>query len=417
MSELGATSDPRALIPGSPEAIEQNVIVIRGRGESMIHAGEGLKRIDTGAWGGQAADAFRDKFSYEPPKWLTAGDSFDAASIALAGYAETLRWAQRQATEAIALWEQGEAATQQAQSQRTAAVAQANAQNLANAAAGDPAVVQVGTFSDPGEAVRQAARDMLDRARVPLAEAGDRAAEAIRAQTEGAPEESSWLDDVGGFFGDLGKGAWGSVSGFGGTLWDIIPIQAIWDPQGYTDGLATIAQGVAHNVTHPVDFLKGLAAWDTWSESPGRAIGEILGGAAIGGGIGKVAGKTGKVDRDYDGGTTDGGPDAPDHVPLRVADASATKPQVADAKLGNIIDNLYKGTENPDRVGDGTTADAVRYERETGDNVHGRSHSQKAEESIRALENWLRKNPEAPESDRLVAELEIVNLRDALGLK
>jgi hypothetical protein len=75
MSELGATSDPRALIPGAPEAIEENVIAIRGRGQSMIRAGEGLQRIDTGAWGGEAADAFRDKFSYEPPKWLTAGDS------------------------------------------------------------------------------------------------------------------------------------------------------------------------------------------------------------------------------------------------------------------------------------------------------------------------------------------------------
>lgn len=243
---------------------------------------------------------FRDKFSYEPPKWLTAGDSFDDASIALAGYADTLRWAQRQATQAIVLWEEGEAATRQAQSQHNAAVAQANAQNLADAAAGNPTVLQVAPFSDPGETVRRAARDTLDRARAQLAEAGDRAAETIRARTEGAPEESSWLDDVGGFFGDLGEGAWDSFSGFVGTLWDIIPIQAIWDPQGYADGLVTIAQGHAHNVTHPVDFLKGLVAWDTWSESPGRAIGEILGGAVIGGGIGRVAGKLGKVDRAVD---------------------------------------------------------------------------------------------------------------------
>jgi hypothetical protein len=35
---------------------------------------------------------------------------------------------------------------------------------------------------------------------------------------------------VGGFLGDMAEGAWGSFSGFVGTLWDIIPIQAIWDP-------------------------------------------------------------------------------------------------------------------------------------------------------------------------------------------
>lgn len=264
--------------------------------------------------GGRAADAFRDKFSYEPPKWLTVGDSFNAASIALAGYADTLRWAQRQAAQAIALWEDGEVTTRQAQSQHDAAVAQANTQNLANATAGNPTVLWVAPFSDPGQAVRQVAQDTLDRARAQLAEAGDRAAETIRAQTGGAPEESSWLDNVGGFFGDLGEGAWDSFSGFAGTLWDIIPIQAIWDPQGYTDGLVTIAQGVAHNVTHPVDFLKGLVAWDTWSESPGRAIGEILGGAVIGGGIGKVAGKLSKVDRDADpaGSDRDQRPDSGD---------------------------------------------------------------------------------------------------------
>jgi hypothetical protein len=196
MSELGATSEPRALIPGNPEAIEDYVIAIRGRGQSMIRAGEGLRCIDTGAWGGEAADAFRDKFSYEPPKWLTAGDSFETASVALTDYAETLRWAQRQAAEAIALWEQGEVATAQAQARHNAAVAQAEAQNLANTAAGNPAVVQVAAFSDPGEATRQAARDTLDRARVQLAEAGDHAAETIQAQTEGAPKEPGWLDNL-----------------------------------------------------------------------------------------------------------------------------------------------------------------------------------------------------------------------------
>ena len=377
MSELGATSDPRALIPGAPEAIEENVIAIRGRGQSMIRAGEGLQRIDTGAWGGEAADAFRDKFSYEPPKWLTAGDSFDTASVALVDYAETLRWAQRQATEAIALWEQGEVATAQAQARHNAAVAQAEAQNLANAAAGNPAVVQVAAFSDPGEATRQAARDTLDRARRQLAEAGDRAAETIRAQTEGAPEGSSWLDDVGGFLGDMAEGAWGSFSGFVGTLWDIIPVQAIWDPQGYTDGLITIGQGLAHNVTHPVDFLKGVVSWDTWSESPGRAIGEILGGAVIGGGVAKVAGKLGKVDRDHDGGTTDGDerqnpetgtPIAPEEHRIDLGTDPATgtfRPGEAETGLRieeqrGIILERAPLQQGPDWIGsDGKTYDAV----------------------------------------------------------
>jgi hypothetical protein len=55
----------------------------------------------------------------------------------------------------------------------------------------------------------------------------------------------------------MAEGAWGSFSGFVGTLWDIIPVQAIWDPQGYTDGLITIGQGLAHNVTHTGRLSQG----------------------------------------------------------------------------------------------------------------------------------------------------------------
>ena len=40
----------------------------------------------------------------------------------------------------------------------------------------------------------------------------------------------------------------------------------------------------------------------------------------------------------------------------------ASKPQAVDTKLSNLIDNVYKGASNPNRVGDGSLADAVRYE-------------------------------------------------------
>ncbi len=93
----------------------------------------------------------------------------------------------------------------------------------------------------------------------------------------------------------------------------------------------------------------------------------------------------------------------------------AVKPEVSDPKLNNIVDNLHKGVSNPQRVGDGTTADAVRHERQTGEATHGRSHEQKAQDSLRGLENWLHRNPEAPASDRLTAQREAANLRNALG--
>jgi hypothetical protein len=73
-------------------------------------------------------------------------------------------------------------------------------------------------------------------------------------------------------------------------------------------------------------------------------------------------------------------------------------------KLRNVIKNLYSATEKPDRIGTGTTADAVRYEIATGQPVKGRWHLEKAETSARGLRNWLRRNPSADPHDRLVAQ-------------
>jgi hypothetical protein len=67
------------------------------------------------------------------------------------------------------------------------------------------------------------------------------------------------------------------------------------------------------------------------------------------------------------------------------------------------------------RVGTGTTADAVRYELRTGEKVFARSHTQKAEEYLRGIKSWLKRNPDADYHDRLVAQSIADDLRDALG--
>ncbi|HKS43682.1 MAG TPA: hypothetical protein VJT49_00945 [Amycolatopsis sp.] len=76
MAELGETQDPQALVPGKPEAIEENARILRTRAGRAGDAADGLRAIDTGgAWQGPAARAFHDKFSYEPSKWFAAADS------------------------------------------------------------------------------------------------------------------------------------------------------------------------------------------------------------------------------------------------------------------------------------------------------------------------------------------------------
>jgi hypothetical protein len=97
------------------------------------------------------------------------------------------------------------------------------------------------------------------------------------------------------------------------------------------------------------------------------------------------------------------------------AEAALTTPRVGSAKLQNIIDDLYKGTTNPGRVGTGTTADAIRFELRTGEQVFGRSHVQKGEDYVRGIENWLKRNPDADYYDRLVGRSVADDLLDALG--
>jgi hypothetical protein len=99
----------------------------------------------------------------------------------------------------------------------------------------------------------------------------------------------------------------------------------------------------------------------------------------------------------------------------RLAGRPLPKPVVSDLKLRNYVDDLYKGTTNPSRVGNGTTADAVRAERSTGNPVGGKFHTQKAQDTARGLRNWLNRNPGADPRDRAVAESLYDDLVDALG--
>lgn len=89
-------------------------------------------------------------------------------------------------------------------------------------------------------------------------------------------------------------------------------------------------------------------------------------------------------------------------------------PVVESTKLQNIVNNLYKGTTNPNRVGNGTTMDAIRSELATGAPTGGRMHLTKGQESLRGLDNWLAKNPDAPYYDRLVAQSLADELRGVL---
>ncbi|MGI8716896.1 MAG: hypothetical protein ACR2JN_03605, partial [Lapillicoccus sp.] len=99
---------------------------------------------------------------------------------------------------------------------------------------------------------------------------------------------------------------------------------------------------------------------------------------------------------------------------MRPLKPAAKRPSVEDPKLNNYVDQVYKGVENPQRVGDGTTMDAIREELRTGRPVHGKGHIRKGEELVRGLTKWLQKNAGAAAQDRRTAERLVEELKNAL---
>lgn len=391
MPELGETVDPRALVPGDPETARATARSMIAYAGDLHEAGDGLARISTPeGWTGEAADAFRGRFALQPPMWQDAGDAFTTASRALDIYAETLDWAQRQATEAVRVFGEAQAVSQQA--------------------ASVPVPAEAAPL-DPGEAGRTRARDHLDRARGEVAAAGDEAARALDEAAALAPEARSFWDDVGDVLGDIGDAA-------------------VDVGREVVNGVASVGNAALH---HPADVAAmlggaGLMALGGAGEVGGLALdatgvgapagislnvasaGLIVTGAGLAGaGAISVAMNAGGDDHVEPAGSSEDGPTRP---PVR---PPAQQPPTQARPLTNMVNDLYRGARSADRVGDGHTADAALFERASGDLVKDKNHIKKANIYIRGLRNWLRRNPDAAPSDRAIAINEMNRLLHAVG--
>lgn len=90
---------------------------------------------------------------------------------------------------------------------------------------------------------------------------------------------------------------------------------------------------------------------------------------------------------------------------------SMDRPVTTDPKLSAILDEMYRPNA---KVGSGSTAAALRFERATGQPVAGRWHTQKAEDGTIRLQRWLQNSPAASSSDRAAAENVLRDLQNAL---
>ncbi|MBX9245516.1 hypothetical protein ICW40_11955 [Actinotalea ferrariae] len=335
-----------------------------------------MRGTDVGAWTGEAADAFAEALADAARSSLKAADDALAAARALDRHAAVVEWADDRLASAVPA---------------TAAEADLLLEDLRGAV--------------------------------------DDSARAAAATLDELAQGIERMPDIWDFMAYAREQYWGgigdSLAGIVESSWQVQLFRYATDPVGYVAEQQAMGQALWTGLREdPVGLAKDLVDWDTWRTDPLRAIGRqvpdiILTAATVGGGTGATGVQ--RLQRLATSTTSragDEGIEAPSGPPMHSLASppgtNLTEPAVSSPKLRNIVEHLYRGTYNAKRVGDGTTMDALRRERITGEPTHGKFHAQKAEELLRGLDKWLRLNRDGNPHDRLVAQSLANELRQVL---
>ncbi|OXM66396.1 putative T7SS-secreted protein [Amycolatopsis vastitatis] len=277
-AQLGQTDDPAKLVHGDAGALKAAAGHLAKFGAAFGKTADGLRRIDTAHWTGEAADKFRAQYRQHPTQWSDAAEACTRASAALTAFGDVVQWAQQQAGEAVRLFA---AAKQQSEQARAA-------YNQQVITGGQP-----GAFTDPGAEGLGRAQQLLNDARTRRNTAGDRAKAALEQATAAAPAEPRFTDRLlaegadllqeGGdglvhFYGGIAKGV-GGILKFGRSLNPLDPYN-VTHPAEYLAGLSGTAAGLLHTVNHPLDMLKGMLG-DGWGSDPFEAMGKLVPNVAL----------------------------------------------------------------------------------------------------------------------------------------
>ncbi|MFI2311683.1 putative T7SS-secreted protein [Streptomyces sp. CB00072] len=280
--QLGQSEEANELIHGKPEKITATVKNLRDFQKAFDLVGGGMKKLDVGQWRGEAADAFRSKFSTLPTDWLRAADAFEDAAKALETYGSAVTSAQGKARAAIALYKEG---TQDSEKAVSAFNKKVDAYNAART--GDNPLPHPGTFTDPGVSKRKQAQEDLEDARRIRNEAGGRAESAVTAAMAHAPKEpkgaarlKNEVYDYGLSQGvelaHFGGGVLKGVGGLVGFLRQTNPIDPynLTHPAEMYKGVNMTLSGLTRTVANPDRALEN--AWDAAKGDPSEFVGRLL---------------------------------------------------------------------------------------------------------------------------------------------
>ncbi|GAA4708655.1 putative T7SS-secreted protein [Nocardioides conyzicola] len=200
-AELGSTTDPKALIKGEPSQVRANATRLSDESTRVSGLADDFDAITIAGWsGGFGEPAYASARSAEQKKWTAYADVLTKASKSLSTYAGALTTAQSKAADAIKKWQEAEAASDKAVTDYNNAVdnynAYVNRQVCVPSYGGGPVTPSMGPgkpgpFVDPGDAMREEAKQILEDARKALDEAGMVAVEELGGLPGAKVETSS----------------------------------------------------------------------------------------------------------------------------------------------------------------------------------------------------------------------------------
>ncbi|MFI8242604.1 putative T7SS-secreted protein [Streptomyces sp. NPDC085866] len=281
--QLGQTEEANELVHGNPDKIRESAKHLKDFHGAFDKVSSGLKKVDSSGWQGEGGDAFREKFGVHPTKWARAAEACASAAGALESYADTVKWAQGQAKEAVELYKKGVKASKDATDAYNKKVDAYNAKIKANE---DPGP-RPEPFQDPGKADVKAAAEKLAEARKQRNTAASEAQGKVKAALAHAPAEPAPLERLGNDFKDgyqavnteLTHVVGGALKGTAGLLnfaRGLNPMDpySLTHPAAYAQNLNMTLAGLVSTASHPERVVQ--AAVDGFKKDPSEFIGRLI---------------------------------------------------------------------------------------------------------------------------------------------
>ena len=269
IGELGTTTDPLRLVPGSVHTLRADAGALADQAGRLEDAAADVAHRVISSWTGTAADGWAQRRGILDESLRAVGQVHRTAGTVLTAHAQVLQWAQQRAALAVDLWQVGE------QKDATSALACTPTTPRLGVRTGSVNVFGQSGGLDlaPGAAWRAQAQQVLAGARLQVSASASAAARVLDAMDEGLPDGQFHFDQF-----LYGIGDW--VAGIGELGWRFNNIRAIVDRDAWWADVRDTGTGLwdtaAYLNDNPGQTIPVLLNTQAMHDNPGRWWGNLF---------------------------------------------------------------------------------------------------------------------------------------------